>query len=45
VQTETGKTRGQAFEEVFMGAGVTRYYAVSARSTLRVDGAGPASRS
>jgi acyl-CoA reductase-like NAD-dependent aldehyde dehydrogenase len=35
VQTETGKTRGQAFEEVFMGAGVTRYYALSARSTLR----------
>jgi len=35
VQTETGKTRGQAFEEVFMGAGVTRYYAVTARSTLR----------
>ncbi len=35
VQTETGKTRGQAFEEVFMGAGVTRYYALSARSMLR----------
>jgi acyl-CoA reductase-like NAD-dependent aldehyde dehydrogenase len=35
VQTETGKTRGQAFEEVFMGANVARYYAVSARSVLR----------
>ncbi len=35
VQTETGKTRGQAFEEIFMGASVTRYYAISARSTLR----------
>ncbi|MEO6944396.1 MAG: succinic semialdehyde dehydrogenase [Lacisediminihabitans sp.] len=35
VQTETGKTRGQAFEEIFMGAGVARYYAVSARATLR----------
>jgi succinate-semialdehyde dehydrogenase/glutarate-semialdehyde dehydrogenase len=35
VQTETGKTRGQAFEEVFQGASVTRYYAVSAASVLR----------
>jgi succinate-semialdehyde dehydrogenase/glutarate-semialdehyde dehydrogenase len=35
VQTETGKTRGQAFEEIFMGANVTRYYAVSTRATLR----------
>jgi succinate-semialdehyde dehydrogenase/glutarate-semialdehyde dehydrogenase len=34
LQTETGKTRGQAFEEVFQGASVTRYYAVSARSVL-----------
>jgi succinate-semialdehyde dehydrogenase/glutarate-semialdehyde dehydrogenase len=34
LQSETGKTRGQAFEEVFSGASVTRYYAVSARSTL-----------
>jgi len=34
VQTETGKTRGQAFEEVFGGASVTRYYAVAARSIL-----------
>jgi acyl-CoA reductase-like NAD-dependent aldehyde dehydrogenase len=35
LQSETGKTRGQAFEEVFSAAGVTRYYAVSARSTLK----------
>src|SRR6185312_4961052 len=35
LQTETGKTRGQAFEEIFMGASVTRYYAVSAHSMLR----------
>jgi succinate-semialdehyde dehydrogenase/glutarate-semialdehyde dehydrogenase len=35
LQSETGKTRGQAFEEVFQGATVTRYYAVSARSVLR----------
>jgi acyl-CoA reductase-like NAD-dependent aldehyde dehydrogenase len=34
LQLETGKTRGQAFEEVFQGATVTRYYAVSARSVL-----------
>ena len=34
LQSETGKTRGQAFEEVFSGASVTRYYAVSARSVL-----------
>ncbi|TAL40838.1 MAG: aldehyde dehydrogenase family protein [Salinibacterium sp.] len=34
IQTETGKTRGQAFEEVFEGASVTRYYAVSARRVL-----------
>ncbi len=34
VQSETGKTRGQAFEEVFQAANVTRYYALSARSTL-----------
>lgn len=34
VQTETGKTRGQAFEEVFQSANVARYYAVSARSAL-----------
>ena len=35
LQTETGKTRGQAFEEVFQGATVTRYYAVSAKSVLK----------
>ncbi|WP_309620075.1 succinic semialdehyde dehydrogenase [Salinibacterium sp.] len=35
LQTETGKTRGNAFEEVFAGASVTRYYAVSARGVLR----------
>ncbi len=35
VQTETGKTRGQAFEEVYVGANTARYYAVSAKSVLR----------
>ncbi|MCU1514722.1 MAG: gabD2 [Microbacteriaceae bacterium] len=35
VQSETGKTRGQAFEEVFVGALTTRYYAVSAKSVLK----------
>ena len=35
LQLETGKTRGQAFEEVFQGASVTRYYAVSAGRVLR----------
>jgi len=34
VQSETGKTRGQAFEEVFQGAQATRYYAVSAERVL-----------
>lgn len=34
LQSETGKTRGQAFEEVFQAATVTRYYAVSSRRTL-----------
>lgn len=34
VQTETGKTRGQAFEEVFQAANATRYAAVAARSAL-----------
>ena len=38
LQTETGKTRGQAFEEIFQGASVTRYHAVSARNTLRTRG-------
>jgi succinate-semialdehyde dehydrogenase/glutarate-semialdehyde dehydrogenase len=35
VQSETGKTRGQAFEEVFQAASVTRYNALSARQVLR----------
>ncbi len=35
LQTESGKTRGQAFEEVFQSASVARYYAVSARNVLR----------
>jgi succinate-semialdehyde dehydrogenase/glutarate-semialdehyde dehydrogenase len=34
LQTETGKTRGQAFEEVFQVAGVTRYNAIAARRVL-----------
>lgn len=34
VQSETGKTRGQAFEEVFQSANVARYYALSARGAL-----------
>ncbi|MCU1425683.1 MAG: succinate-semialdehyde dehydrogenase [Microbacteriaceae bacterium] len=38
LQLETGKTRGQAFEEVFSGASVTRYYAVSAASALATRG-------
>ncbi len=37
LQTESGKTRGQAFEELFQGAGVARYYAVSARRVLRTQ--------
>jgi succinate-semialdehyde dehydrogenase/glutarate-semialdehyde dehydrogenase len=35
LQTETGKTRGQAFEEVFQGANATRYAALSARGVLK----------
>lgn len=35
IQSETGKTRGQAFEELFQAANVTRYYAVTARGVLR----------
>jgi acyl-CoA reductase-like NAD-dependent aldehyde dehydrogenase len=35
VQSETGKTRGQAFEEVFQALSATRYYAVSSRRVLR----------
>jgi acyl-CoA reductase-like NAD-dependent aldehyde dehydrogenase len=38
LQSETGKTRGQAFEEVFQGATVTRYYAVTAAKVLRDRG-------
>jgi succinate-semialdehyde dehydrogenase/glutarate-semialdehyde dehydrogenase len=38
VQSETGKTRGQAFEEVFQSASVTRYCAVSAERVLREHG-------
>lgn len=34
LQTETGKTRGQAFEEIFQAASATRYYAVSAQRVL-----------
>ena len=34
VQTETGKTRGQAFEEVFISASSTRYAALSAKKVL-----------
>lgn len=34
IQSETGKTRGQAFEELFQAASVARYYAVSARGAL-----------
>ena len=34
LQTETGKTRGQAFEEIYSGASVTRYYAVASRAIL-----------
>lgn len=38
LQSETGKTRGQAFEEVFQAATVTRYYALSAERVLRGRG-------
>lgn len=34
LQTETGKARGHAFEEIFQAASITRYYAVSARRVL-----------
>ena len=34
LQTESGKTRGQAFEEIFQGANVTRYAALGARRAL-----------
>lgn len=35
VQLETGKTRGQAVEEVYQASSVTRYNALSARRVLR----------
>ncbi len=35
IQLESGKTRGQALEEVFQSASVTRYNALSARRVLR----------
>jgi len=35
VQLESGKTRGQGFEEVFQAASVTRYNAISAERVLR----------
>jgi succinate-semialdehyde dehydrogenase/glutarate-semialdehyde dehydrogenase len=38
LQTETGKTRGHAFEEIFQAASITRYYAVSARRVLTTKG-------
>ncbi|MCD2442658.1 aldehyde dehydrogenase family protein [Agromyces sp. SYSU K20354] len=34
VQLESGKTRGQAFEEVYQAAGATRYNALAARRVL-----------
>jgi succinate-semialdehyde dehydrogenase/glutarate-semialdehyde dehydrogenase len=37
LQTETGKTRGQAFEEVFQAAGATRYNALAARRVLGAE--------
>lgn len=38
LQTETGKARGQAFEELFQAASVTRYVALSARRVLATEG-------
>ncbi|MDQ0892830.1 succinic semialdehyde dehydrogenase [Agromyces ramosus] len=35
IQLESGKTRGQAFEEVFQATSVTRYNALAARRVLR----------
>ncbi|MBT2498911.1 aldehyde dehydrogenase family protein [Agromyces sp. ISL-38] len=35
IQLESGKTRGQAFEEVFGAASLTRYNALAARGVLR----------
>jgi succinate-semialdehyde dehydrogenase/glutarate-semialdehyde dehydrogenase len=37
-QTETGKTRGPAFEEFFQGASATRYAALAARTVTRTRG-------
>lgn len=37
LQSETGKPRGNALEEVVEGLGVTRYYAVAARGILRTN--------
>ena len=38
LQTETGKTRGPAFEEFFQGASATRYAALAAKSVTRTRG-------
>src|SRR5471032_3151376 len=38
LQTETGKTRGPAFEEFFQGASATRYAALAAKRVLRTRG-------
>ncbi|MEJ1231194.1 MAG: succinic semialdehyde dehydrogenase [Galbitalea sp.] len=38
LQTETGKTRGPAFEEFFQGASATRYAALSAEPVTRTRG-------
>jgi succinate-semialdehyde dehydrogenase/glutarate-semialdehyde dehydrogenase len=38
LQTETGKTRGQAFEELFQGASATRYAALTAESVMKTRG-------
>lgn len=35
IQLESGKTRGQAFEEIFQAATVTRYNALAAKRVLR----------
>jgi len=35
IQLESGKTRGQGFEEIFEAASVTRYNAIAARRVLR----------
>ncbi|HEY9324194.1 MAG TPA: succinic semialdehyde dehydrogenase [Agromyces sp.] len=35
IQLESGKTRGQAFEEIFEAVSVTRYNALAARKVLR----------